>query len=185
MYRRQKNGGPVEVRRVPQSDRTAGYLSPDPRFIGSWVVLAGDVCWSGSTAKAVYDQAKLEGIDVPFVVYVSPHRDSPLQAGGSIDYARVRSAVSLRFSPSAISFRGVLASRGVCRRRELSIRVRRLPFRRFGSRNRSDPAIRDRPAFLRSIGTGGELPGTSRLVGRVRLGLTHYEQSRYLEPFDR
>ena len=80
VYRHQKNSGPVEVRRVPQ------WISPpDPRFIGSWVVLAGDrLLVSGSTAKAVYDQAKLEGIDVPFVVYVSPHRDQPF-AGGWLD----------------------------------------------------------------------------------------------------
>ncbi len=88
MYRRQKNGGPSEVRRVPPTDRTSEIswiARPDPRFIGTWVVLDGDrVLASGPTAKAVYDQAKSNGIEVPFVAYVSPHRDQPF-AGGWLD----------------------------------------------------------------------------------------------------
>lgn len=88
VYRRQKNGGPSGVRRVPRTDRSAEMswiAQPDPRFVGNWVVLDGDrVLASGPTAKAVYDQAKLKGIEAPFIAYVSPHRDQPF-AGGWLD----------------------------------------------------------------------------------------------------
>jgi hypothetical protein len=84
--RREKNG--TGVPHVPRTDRRAEMCwiaQPDPRFIGNWVALDGDrVLASASTAKAVYDQAKSKGIEVPFVAYVSPHRDEPF-AGGWLD----------------------------------------------------------------------------------------------------
>lgn len=88
MYRLQQNGGTVEIRRVTYADRTAEmswFAHPDPQFIGKWVVLEGDrVLVSGSSAKTVYDQAKAQGIEVPFVTYISPYREEPF-AGGWLD----------------------------------------------------------------------------------------------------
>jgi hypothetical protein len=88
VYRLQQNGGSIEIRRIPLMDRTAEMswiARPDPQFIGKWVVLEGArVLVCGSTAKAVYDQAKSQGIDVPFVAYISPRRDEPF-AGGWLD----------------------------------------------------------------------------------------------------
>jgi hypothetical protein len=88
VYRLQQNGGSAEIRRVPNTERTAEmswFAHPDPQFIGKWVVLEGDrVLVSGSTAKTVYDQAKSQGIEVPFVAYVSPRRDDSF-AGGWLD----------------------------------------------------------------------------------------------------
>ena len=87
-YGRPSNGAPPDVRRGPYTQRTAemAWLSrPDPQFIGKWVVLQGDRgLASGSTAKAVHEEAKSQGVEVPFVVYVSPHRNEPF-AGGWLD----------------------------------------------------------------------------------------------------
>jgi hypothetical protein len=88
LYRRQENGATVQVRRVEHTDRTAEmswFAHPDPMFIGKWVVLDRDrVLAGGSTAKEVYDQAKSQGVDVPFIAYVSPRRDESF-AGGWLD----------------------------------------------------------------------------------------------------
>ena len=87
-YRRSGNSTSAEIRSADSINRTAEMawiLHPSPEFVGKWVALAGNrVVSSGPTAKAVFDEAKLQGIEVPFVVYVSPHRDEPF-AGGWLD----------------------------------------------------------------------------------------------------
>lgn len=87
-YHRLAHATPPRVRQGPNTDRTAEMAwiaQPDPRFIGQWVVLLGDrVLTSGSSARAAFDQAKAQGVEVPFLVYVSPHRNEPF-AGGWLD----------------------------------------------------------------------------------------------------
>jgi hypothetical protein len=57
----------------------------DPELIGKWVALSGDrVVSSAPTAKAVYDAAISLGFSVPFIAYLSPHRNEPF-AGGWLD----------------------------------------------------------------------------------------------------
>src|SRR5579871_92335 len=78
-YVRSANGGPAGIRRVPCRKRLAEMAwaaHPEPQFIGNWVALDGDrVLAAGPDAKAVYDQARRQGIEVPFVTYASPHAE--------------------------------------------------------------------------------------------------------------
>lgn len=77
-----------EVRHSALTDRSAelAWLAhPGSEFAGNWVALSGDrVVSSGPKAKAVYDEARSRGIEVPFMAYISPHRDEPF-AGGWLD----------------------------------------------------------------------------------------------------
>lgn len=77
-----------EVRRSAVTDRSAemAWLAhPGSEFTGNWVALSGNrVVSSGPEAKAVYDEARSRGIEVPFMAYISPHRNEPF-AGGWLD----------------------------------------------------------------------------------------------------
>ena len=76
------------TRRVPIRDRhveMAWAAAPDPRYIGTWVVLEGNqVIASGSDAKRLYDDVRNRGIDSPFLIFVSSE-EGQLDQGGWID----------------------------------------------------------------------------------------------------
>jgi hypothetical protein len=83
-----KSGTRKDVRRVPCEERQAEMAwsaSPDPRFVGKWVVLeAGQVIASGANAKQTYEEARSHGILSPFLISVSSEEHEPF-AGGWID----------------------------------------------------------------------------------------------------
>jgi len=59
----------------------AWSASPDPRFVGKWVVLEGrQVIASGANAKQTYKEAMRRGISSPFLIYVSGEEHEPLVA---------------------------------------------------------------------------------------------------------
>ncbi len=63
----------------------AWAANPDPKFFHQWVVLRGDqVVGSGSDPKVIYEQARANGMETPFLFYVSPDENEPF-AGGWMD----------------------------------------------------------------------------------------------------
>lgn len=69
-----------------RSERTAGamrWLSEHrAEYAGRWVALDGcRLVASGNEAKAVYDQARAEGVDVPFLHQVESENEGAFLAG--------------------------------------------------------------------------------------------------------
>ena len=87
-YARPLNDASGGVRRVLLRNRSAEMAwtaRSSQEFVGKWVALEGGrVLAAGPNAKAVYDEAKSKGIEVPFIAYVSQHPNEPF-AGGWLD----------------------------------------------------------------------------------------------------
>ncbi len=88
-YLREAPAPPVPAaRQVTFRDRSAEMAwaaSPDPQFVGEWVVLEGEqVVASGSDPKRLYEDVRAQGISSPFLIFVSSDDHQPF-AGGWID----------------------------------------------------------------------------------------------------
>ena len=67
---------------VPRDAEMAWTQSPDPRFVGQWVALHGDrVVANGPDGKQVYQSARSQGINEPFMFFVSEPDPRPLVGG--------------------------------------------------------------------------------------------------------
>jgi hypothetical protein len=52
------------------------------KYLGQWVALAGDrLIANGSTAKEVYAKAKAEGVEIPFVEFITEKESGPFTGG--------------------------------------------------------------------------------------------------------
>ncbi len=73
------------VRRVTPVDRTAemAWLSqPDPAFVGQWVALVGGTVVShAAAAMTAYEEARRQGVEVPFMAFVSPPSEESFAGG--------------------------------------------------------------------------------------------------------
>ena len=60
----------------------AWALHPDPKYYGQWVALDGDrVLSSGVSGIAVYDDARAQGAESPFMVFAQPRSEEPFVGG--------------------------------------------------------------------------------------------------------
>ena len=74
-----------------RSTEMAWAARPDARFFGKWVVLEGrQVVASGSNPRLLYENALAMGLSSPFVIFVSPHEQTPFAADGSIEFSGLR-----------------------------------------------------------------------------------------------
>lgn len=73
------------ARQVAGKDRKqemSWVANPDPKYFGLWVVLEGDqVIAKGESGKAAYDEAIANGVESPFLIFVSPSDNEPFVAG--------------------------------------------------------------------------------------------------------
>lgn len=73
------------VRRVvstPRDREMAWTQQPDPRYLGQWVALdGGNVAASGADGKVVYQAARAQGINNPFMFFVAEPHPTPFVGG--------------------------------------------------------------------------------------------------------